>query len=72
MGWLHLWVAERDTGQVTHDGRGFGRSVGEGKECLQAEWAPYHVSHGGSDWMSFGILSEDTASHRAGQSVSSP
>lgn len=57
---------------MTHDGRGFGCSVGEGEERLQTEWAPHHVGNGCGHWVSFGILPEDTASHRAGQSESSP
>lgn len=57
---------------MTHDGRGFGCSVGEGEERLQTEWAPHHVGAGCGHWVSFGIFPEDTAPHRAGQSVSSP
>ena len=57
---------------MTQDGRGFGRSVGEGEERLQTEWAPHHVGAGCGHRVSFGILPEDTAPHRAGQSVSSP
>lgn len=57
---------------MTHNGYGFGCSVGEGEECLQAERAPHHVSDGCGHWMSFGFLPEDTASHGAGQCVSSP
>lgn len=72
MGWVHLWVAGRTQDQVTQDGRGFGRSVGEGEERLQTEWAPHHVGAGCGHRVSFGILPEDAAPHRAGQSVSSP
>lgn len=57
---------------MTHNGRGFGRSVGEGEERLQAEWTPHHVGDGCGHWVSFRILPEDTAPHRTGQSVSSP
>lgn len=57
---------------MTHDGRGFGRSVGEGEERLQTEWTPHHVRAGCGHWVSFGILPEDAAAHGAGQSVSSP
>lgn len=56
---------------MTQDGRGSGRSVGEGEERLQAEWAPHHVGDGRGHRLSFGILPEDATPHGAGQSVSS-
>lgn len=75
---LRVWIIyiygllRRHLGQVAHDGRGFGCSVGESEECLQAEWSPHPLSAGCGHWLSFGLLPEDTASLRAGQSVSSP
>lgn len=59
-------------GQVTRDGRGFGRSVGEGEERVQAEWAPHHVGAGCGHRVSFGIFPADAAPLGAGQCVSSP
>lgn len=53
---------------MTRHGRGFGRSVGESEERLQAEWAPHHVGAGRGHRLPFGIFPEDPAPHRAGQS----